>query len=137
MVAFLKPEWIGKTWVWLIGLGGSAAVILKKFFHSISGKTSLSDIDSSNEEIKQKLQALEVKINETNARMQLERELYKKYIELLEHKIALKEKEILLQEEKRKKLEQMPWEEYINSLTVEQKRELQSKMDANTSSFIN
>lgn len=123
----------GKLWLWLVGLAGGLVLGFKKLVGSISGKgSSLNEISESNDVLKKRLEDIEAKIDQTNKRYDLEKELYKKDIELLEFKLAAKEKELTYLSEKQKTLEGMSDDDYWNSLSEDQKARIQKNIDDHT-----
>lgn len=143
LVVLFKPAllqtlgaWLGKAWIWLVGLGGGIALGIKKLFSGFGGD-GLNEISTSNEQLKEQLKKLEEKVDQTNTRYELEKALYKKDIELLEYKLAVREKEIKLLDEKQKALEEQSDEDYWDSLSEAQKARIQKDIDDHTGPFLN
>jgi hypothetical protein len=130
-IILFKPEWIEKAWLWVIGLAGTIIAFFKRGLKVFTGD-KISDIEKDNNDVKKQISDLEEKIKQTNARMDIEKQLYDKDIELLNQKIALKDKEIELEAERRKAIEKMHWKEYYETLSDDQKSKIEEDRNANT-----
>ncbi|MCU0429201.1 MAG: hypothetical protein MUF42_04445 [Cytophagaceae bacterium] len=126
------PEWIQNAWLWVVGLFGTLTAFFKRLWSKFTGGSSIKSVESENESIKNQIKQLQDQIDVTNKRMEAEKQLYEKDIELLNQKIEVKRMEILLEEEKRKQLEKMKWEDYYNSLSDADKKRIQSDADDHT-----
>lgn len=124
IVFLLKPEWIQKTWQWFVGLAGLVALGFKRLIAFLSGGKELKDIETENNLIKSRLSEIDAEMVAAKSRLQRERELHQREIELIEKRMALREVEIKNELDYVKKIQSMGYKEYLDHLTTDERDKL-------------
>ncbi len=124
IIVLVRPEWIQKTWQWVVGLAGIVALGFKKLVGFLNGGKALNDISSENEAIKDRLIKIDEEVVLVKERLERERELHKREIEIIEKRISLRETEIKNQEEYLKKIQSLGYKDYLDELPPEERKKL-------------
>lgn len=127
VVAF-RPEWLEQAWLWAVGLFGLLYGGVRSVFRFLTTSPELDEVERQNDSLRQANEQLKKRLQAVDRALADERDRHSRQMSALKERLSHQKADYRRKVEELKRIQAMRYDEYFDSLSPEEQRDLTEKM---------